>query len=93
MTETAMSHGYTEEELQSIVDPRAVSLLRDAAAWREQEKKVIPAPVQKKAPKVLSAGSSANAPRPTTEITRAKQRLAKTGRIADAAALFENFVE
>lgn len=92
MTETAMAEGFTEAELASVVDPRTVGLLRKAAAYDELMKKK-PAPVQHKSPKVAAAGSSANAPRPTTEITRVKQRLAKTGRIADAAALFENFIE
>lgn len=92
MTATALAEGFTQEELNSVIDPRTVSILRKAAAYDELMKKK-PSPVQQKSPKAMSAGSSANAPRPTTEITRAKQRLAKTGRVQDAAALFENFIE
>ena len=91
MTATAVSEGFSEDELQYITDPRTIGILRKAAAYDELMAKK-PTPVQSKSPKVASAGSSSSAPKPSTEINRAKQRLAKTGRIADAAALFENFV-
>ena len=92
MTATAVSEGYSEDELQYITDPRTIGILRKAAAYDELMAKKL-TPVQSKSPKVASAGSSSTAPKPRTEVSRAKQRLAKTGRIADAAALFENFVD
>jgi len=92
MTATAISEGFSEDELQYITDPRTIGILRKAAAYDELMAKK-PTPVQSKSPKVASAGSSSTAPKPRTEVSRAKQRLAKSGRIADAAALFENFVD
>lgn len=52
-----------------------------------------PKPVAQKSPVVAKPGSSATAPRPQNETTRAKQRLAKTGKLSDAAAIFETMIE
>jgi len=92
MTATAVSEGFSEDELQYITDPRTIGILRKAAAFDELMSKK-PTPVQSKSPKVASPGSSANAPKPRSEVSRAKQRLAKTGRVQDAAAYFENYIE
>ena len=92
MTATAVSEGFSEDELQYITDHRTIGILRKAAAYDELMAKK-PTPVQSKSPKIASPGSSANAPKPRSEVSRAKQRLAKTGRVADAAAYFENYIE
>ena len=92
MMQTARSVGYNDDALSNIDDHKAILLLQKAAAYDALMSKK-PTPVQGKAPKSAPAGSSATTPKPQTEVKRAKQRLAKTGRVADAAALFENFLE
>jgi hypothetical protein len=52
-----------------------------------------PQPAPPKGPKVAPAGNAATAPKSTSEVTKAKQRLAQTGRVQDAAAIFENYLD
>lgn len=92
MISTAKAEGYTDEELSLVYDPRLIGILNKAARFDELMAKN-PVPVKGKTPKSAPAGSASTAPRPQTEVTRAKQRLAKTGRVADAAAIFANFIE
>jgi len=80
--DTAKQYGYTDEELSQVYDARAVALMRDAMRYRElvakrQEVKPQTSPVVKSRPKAE-----------VSESTRAKQRLAKTGSVNDAAAYF-----
>lgn len=84
--------GFTDEELNSTYDHRAVVALYKAMQYDALLKNQ-PKPLAAKGPKTVSAGSAASTPKPTTEYTRAKQRLAKTGRVADAASLMEAFLE
>lgn len=88
----AKGKGYSDEDLAQVYDRRMISILNDAASYKELLSKK-PQPVQGKAPKSAPAGSSSTAPTPRTEISRVKQRLAKSGRVQDAAAFFENFIE
>jgi hypothetical protein len=83
--------GYSQEELAQAYDPRAIAVMYKAMRYDEMVAKV-PRPVVGKGPKVAPAGSANSAPRATTEITKAKQRLAATGRQQDAAALFERML-
>lgn len=83
--------GFTGEELNQTYDPRAVLALYKAMQYdRLVANKPKPNPV--KSPKSSSAGSAASAPRAATDVTRAKQRLAQTGRIQDAASIFEKLI-
>jgi hypothetical protein len=86
--------GYSEEELAQVADPRAVVLLRKAMMYdRMQEKRGQIKPAKKAAAPVMKPGP---ATQPSTkkagEVTRAKQRLAKTGKLSDAAAVFKSFL-
>lgn len=92
MMATAVAEGFQPEELSNIYDPRTIGILRKAAAYDELMAKK-PQPTPGKVIKSAPAGSSAHVPKPRSEVTRAKQRLAKSGRVADAAALFESFIE
>jgi len=85
--------GYSEEELKNVFDHRAVVTLRKAALYdqmmskRKDIKPVVnngPRPV-----KPTAAGRVSN----STESTRAKQRLAKTGRVDDAAYAIEQLLK
>jgi hypothetical protein len=83
--------GFSEEELSQAYDHRAIVALYKAMkydALMSQKVKPDPAPptiVPKKA-------SAAVSPRPTTDLTRNKQRLAKTGSVRDAAKVFEGLI-
>lgn len=84
--------GFTDEELTQTYDHRAV-----VALWKAMQYDSLtankPRPVVNGGPKSAPAGSSATAPKGQTEVNRAKQRLAKTGKVADAAVLFEGFFD
>jgi len=84
--------GFTADELAQTYDHRAV-----VALWKAMQYDALnankPTPVVGKGPKTAPAGSASSAPKPTSEITKAKQRLAKSGRVQDAAPLFEAFLD
>lgn len=84
--------GFSDEELNQTYDHRAV-----VALWKAMQYDALtankPQPVASKGPRVAPAGSSATAPKSQNEVTRAKQRLAKTGKVADAALLFEGLLD
>ena len=84
--------GYSEEEVSQVFDPRAVLALYRSMRHDEIMAKR-PAPNPQTGPKPMRAGSPQTAPaRRTGEITRQKQRLAKTGNVKDAAKLFESLM-
>ena len=84
--------GFTDEELTQTYDHRAVVALYKAMQYDSLTANK-PRPVVNNGPRSAPAGSSATAPKGQTEVTRAKQRLAKTGKVADAAILFEGFFD
>lgn len=80
--------GYSDQELSQAYDPRAIILLEKARRYDALMANK-PQPQQPAAgPKPLRAGTTASSPKATTEVTRMKQRLSKTGRVEDAAVLF-----
>lgn len=84
--------GFTPEELSQTYDHRAVVALYKAMQYDALVANQ-PKPVQNKGPKAAPAGSASTAPRATSNVTKAKQRLAKTGKVSDAASLFETFLD
>lgn len=85
----AKDAGYTDTELNSVVRSKDVLTLRKAMLYdRMMQRKDQVKPVVKPGKPVLRPGSAETAPRRASELTRAKQRLAKTGRTADAADAF-----
>lgn len=84
--------GFTAEELNQTYDSRAVVALYKAMQFDALNANR-PQPVTNKGPKSAPAGSASTAPKTTSEVTKAKQRLAQTGRIGDAASLFEAFLD
>lgn len=84
--------GFTDQELGNTYDPRAVIALHKARLYDEL-KAAKPVPAVRKAPAPLAAGNAQSVTRQaTSDETKAKQRLAKTGSIRDAAAVFEKFL-
>ena len=86
--------GYSDEELSQVADPRAVVLLRKAMLYdRMQERRGQIKPSKKAEVPVMKPGpASPPSAKKTSELTRAKQRLAKTGKVSDAAELFKSFL-
>lgn len=86
--------GYSDEELAQVADPRAVVLLRKAMMYdRMQEKRGQIKPAKKAVTPVLKPGPAVTpSTKKVSETTRAKQRLAKTGKVRDAAKLFESLL-
>jgi len=81
--------GYSEDELKNVFDHRAVVTLRKAALYDQMvSKRKDIKPVVNNGPRPVKP-SAAGRVSPTTEGTRAKQRLAKTGRVDDAAKAIE----
>jgi hypothetical protein len=82
--------GYSPEEVAQAYDPRAVVLLHKARLYDELLANR-PKPVAARGPRVASAGPAP--PSGTSaRLNAAQQRLAKSGRIADAAKVFEQLI-
>ena len=82
--------GYSAEEISQAYDPRAIVTLNKARLYDELMSKK-PKPVVSKGPRVASAGAS-NEANVATRLNAAQQRLAKSGRIEDAAKVFEQII-
>ena len=90
--EYAKSVGWTDQELASVYDHRAVVTLYRAMKF-EQLQKSKPE-IQKKvsqAPKMLKSGTSVP-PTKSQQDKQLAQRLKQTGKVKDAAALLERFL-
>lgn len=84
--------GFSEEELSQAYDHRAVVALYKAMKYDQMmAKRPKPQPSLGPAPSRPGAPSAAKSLK-ASEITRAKQRLAKTGSVRDAAKLFESLI-
>jgi hypothetical protein len=87
--ESAKAAGFTDEDLKSVYDHRLVLLLRKAALFDQMvSKRQGIKPVVNNGPRTAKPGAAGRVST-TTESMRAKQRLAKTGRIDDAASAIE----
>jgi hypothetical protein len=87
--ESAKAAGFSDEDLKNVYDHRLVLLLRKAALFDQMvSKRQGIKPVVNNGPRTAKPGAAGRVST-TTEGTRAKQRLAKTGRIDDAASAIE----
>lgn len=89
----AKSIGWSDDELASVYDSRAVLTLYKAMQY---DRLVSNKPeVTKKvahAPKMLKAGASQQRNPDQEQVKKQKQQLKRTGRVADAANVFERFL-
>ena len=87
----AKSVGWTDQELSSVYDSRAVVSLYKAMKY-EQLQKSKPELTKKlqAAPKMMRSGTSAP-PTKSSQDKQVMQRLRETGKVADAAKAFERF--
>jgi hypothetical protein len=89
----AKSIGWSDQELASVYDSRAVLTLYKAMQYDKLMQKN--PEVQKKvsqAPKMLKASASQQRSPDQEGIKKQKQQLKRSGRVADAAGLFERFL-
>lgn len=86
--------GFSEQEVGSLMDHRALLVAYDAARFRESQKALkASAKSLGTKPKVAKPGASTTPAQANDEQTKAlRQQLKKTGKIDDAARLFERFV-
>jgi hypothetical protein len=91
--ESAKAAGFSDEDLKSVYDHRLVLLLRKAALFDQMvSKRQGIKPVVNNGPRTAKPGAAGRVST-TTEGMRAKQRLAKTGRIDDAASAIEHLLK
>ena len=86
--------GFSEQEVGSLMDHRALLVAYDAARFRESQKALKASAKQLgQKPAVAKPGAGASKAQIADEQTKAlRQQLKKTGRLEDAAKLFERFV-
>ena len=82
---------YSDEELNSVTDSRAINMLRKAYLWDQlQSKKTNLKQKALATPASSTAVRNANAPRKKmSEFKKAELQLRKTGKLKDAASAFE----
>jgi hypothetical protein len=83
--------GYTPEEIQQVYDYRALLGLRSAWLNSKTQHAVKKKPTQKAPARVARPGTT-NRPKTATPVKKAKQRLAKSGKVQDAAKVFEQII-
>ena len=91
-TKTAESLGFTKEEVASVTDYRFILLLRDASLYNKQKTALKKKPTQAKARTKVAKPGTSNRIKPTSAVKKAQQRVAKTGRVSDAANYFEKII-
>jgi hypothetical protein len=90
LVEFGQKIGFTPDELKNVVDHRAVLMLRKAALYDQMmSKRGNIKPVTNNGPRPAKPGAAGRVSN-NTEAVRAQQRVAKTGRVDDAAnAIFQ----
>lgn len=89
----AKSIGWTDQELGSVYDSRAVLSLYEGMQYRKlmQNKPNVTKKVAE-APKMVKPGTTKSQASEREQIKREKARLRETGRVQDAASIFERFL-
>ena len=78
--------GFTDDELDDVVDHRALHVLRDAMRYRELKAKSGQVRSTVESKKVAKPGAASAPPSKSQDLQRAKQRLRQSGRVDDAEA-------
>jgi len=84
--------GYAPQEMDAIYDYRALLGLRNAWLNSKTVEATKKKPTQKAPARVARPGTT-NRPKSAAPAKKAKQTLAKTGRVQDAAKVFEQFLK
>ena len=93
LLEYGQNLGFSEQELNTITDSRALLALHKAWKYDQMMSKRPEFQAKiKKAPKMVTPGSAGSVSSKSSDINNAKKRLAQTGSVRDAASLFEKFI-
>ena len=84
--------GYTPQEMDSVYDYRVLLGLRNGWLHHKTVKATKVKPTEKKAAARTARPGTSNVPKSTTPVKKARQKLAKTGKVQDAAKLFEQII-
>ena len=84
--------GYTPQEMDSVYDYRVLLGLRNAWLQHKTQQATKVKPTEKKAAARTARPGTSNVPKTTTPVKKARQKLAKTGKVQDAAKLFEQLI-
>ena len=84
--------GYTPQEMDSVYDYRVLLGLRNAWLQHKTVQATKVKPTEKKAAACTARPGTSNVPKSTTPVKKARQKLAKTGKVQDAAKLFEQLL-
>jgi hypothetical protein len=93
MRRVGLEYGFEEHELSTVYDPRMLAVLHDASKYRRMTANK-PRPVMPDKGRTLAPGSA----RPIGSAARRgiddlQSKLAKTGKLDDAAALFQRLIK
>lgn len=93
LRDTGKEYGFSEDELSSVIDPRQIRVLADAAAYRklQAEKQVVAKKVTGKPPVVKPAAKDTKSA-DRSNYAEARAKLRKTGDQHIAAALIEKML-
>ena len=93
LLEYGQNLGFSEQELSTITDSRALLALHKAWKYDQMMSKRPEFQAKiKKAPRMVTPGSAGSVSSKSSDINNAKKRLAQTGSVRDAASLFEKFI-
>jgi len=93
LMEYGQNLGFSEQELNTITDSRALLALHKAWKYDQMMSKRPEFQAKiKKAPRMVTPGSAGSVSSKSSDINNAKKRLAQTGSVRDAASLFEKFI-
>jgi FtsZ-binding cell division protein ZapB len=89
---TGKDYGFSDAELNSIVDPRHVKVLHDAMQWRKlQQNSVVKKKVSSAKP-VVKPGAKDTKAEANSNVRQLRESLRKTGKSDMAAKLIENML-
>mgnify|MGYP003654206814 FL=1 len=83
--------GFTAQEINQVIDYRVLLGLRDGMLYRKQVAASKKKPTQKATSRLARPGTS-NKPKTMTAVKKAQMKLAKSGKVQDAAKVFEQFI-
>lgn len=90
---TGKDYGFTDAELNAIVDPRHVKVLHDAMQWRKlQQKDSIVKKKVSSAKPVVKPGAKDTKAEANSNVRNLREQLRKTGKSDMAAKLIENML-
>jgi hypothetical protein len=88
--------GFSDEQISTVGDHRLVVSLRNAMLWEELQGGSRPKVIGKnpKSPRIAGPGAPLTPAKPKADQSRqkAKDKLAETGRVGDAAKVFEHLI-